>query len=92
MGASRFVYNYALSKRKEDYESSKEKKNLTDDRTIYNSLRALRDRVYDFEDENFKDYSWLKQIPSNLINETIRTNYVAYQRFFSGVSIQITQK
>lgn len=30
MGASRFVYNYALSKRKEDYESNKEKKFLTD--------------------------------------------------------------
>lgn len=86
MGASRFVYNYALSKRKEDYESNKEKKFLTNDGTIYKSLCALRDRVYDFEDENFKDYSWLMQIPGNLITQSIQTNSVAYQRFFSGVS------
>ena len=77
MGASRFVYNYALSKRKEDYESNKEKKFLTNDGTIYKSLCALRDRVYDFEDENFKDYSWLMQIPGNLITQSIRTNSVA---------------
>lgn len=86
MGASRFVYNYALSKRKEDYESNKEKKFLTDDVTIYKSLCALRDRVYDLEDENFKDYSWLMQIPGNLINESIRNNSVSFQRFFSGIS------
>lgn len=46
MGASRFVYNYALSKRKEDYESNKEKKFLTNDGTIYKSLCALRDQKF----------------------------------------------
>lgn len=42
MGASRFVYNYALSKRKEDYESNKEKKFLTDDVTISDGVYVIR--------------------------------------------------
>lgn len=69
-GASRFVYNYFLSQRKDEYLNNKKSLNYFD------NARSLT------ELKNQDGYEWLYDINSQTLQSSLRNLEVAYQNFF----------
>ena len=72
-GASRFAYNWALSREKESYE--KEGRFLSD-----SELRKEFTRL-----RNSDEYAWLRNISNNVTKQTIKDACTAYKNFFKGL-------
>ena len=72
-GCSRFVYNYFLNHRKEEYLKGN-KVNYYDQSKILTSLKK--------EDE----FSWLREVNSQALQHTLNTLEASYVRFFKGLA------
>ncbi len=70
IGSSRFVYNYFLSQRQEEYKNSKTSKNA------YEECKQLNNM--------YKDYTWLTEVDSCALRNAIFNLDDAYQRFYKG--------
>lgn len=71
-GASRFAFNWALAKEKENYENSG--KFISD-----NELRKEFTRL-----RNSDEYTWLLNISNNVTKQAIKDACIAYKNFFKG--------
>lgn len=69
-GCKRFVWNYFLNKRKEEYLNNKKTLNYYD---CANQLTILK---------TDDDYIWLKDVNSQMLQHTLRDLDTAYNRFF----------
>lgn len=74
LGASRFIYNYALSRRINEY---KENKSFLSDKQLYQEINKMRSVVN--LDDDMRDYSWMMDIPGQVIINTIRNQSVAFK-------------
>ena len=72
-GASRFAYNWALSREKETYE--KEGRFISD-----SELRKEFTRL-----RNSNEYAWLRNISNNVTKQAIKDACTAYKNFFKGL-------
>ena len=68
-GSCRFLYNKALEHKKHAYESSKESISYNNLATSF--LKSLK-----------QEYSWLKDAPSQALQQSLRHLDLAYQKFF----------
>jgi len=73
-GGVRFIYNYFLNKRKEEYLNSKKSLNYLDNSKSLTNLK---------EEE---EYNWLNELNSQSLQQSLRDLEVAYQRFFKKIS------
>ena len=71
-GCSRFVYNYFLNERKEQYQKDKKSDNY------YKQAKALTDL------KKKEDFNWLKEVNSQTIQFALRSLDTAYINFFRG--------
>lgn len=71
-GAVRFVYNFFLNKRKEEYLNNKKAASYHDDSKALTQLKA---------DEN---YSWLYEVNSQTLQSSLRNLDISYLNFFRG--------
>lgn len=69
-GAVRFVYNYFLSNRKDEYLNNKKSLNYYDDAKLLTDLKTI------------DGYSWLYDINSQTLQASLRNLEVSYQNFF----------
>ena len=67
LGASRFIYNYYLGKKKEKYE-------------LYKKNYSLKDMKYDLK-ELQEEYKWLKEIDGCILRTTLDDLDNAYTNF-----------
>ena len=70
LGASRFIYNYYLGKKKEKYE-------------LYKKNYSLKDMKYDLKGLQ-EEYEWLKDVDSCLLRTTLEDLDNAYNKFFNS--------
>ncbi len=70
IGSSRFVYNYFLNKRQEEYKNNKISE------CAYKDCKYLKDL--------YKEYTWLTEVDSCALRNTIFNLDDAYQRFYKG--------
>ena len=73
-GCSRFVYNYFLNERKEQYQKDNKSDNY------YKQAKTLT------ELKKQDDYNWLKEVNSQTIQFSLRSLDTAYVNFFRGTS------
>jgi len=73
-GCSRFVYNYFLNERKEQYQNDKKSDNY------YKQAKTLTDL------KKKEEYNWLKDVNSQTIQFALRCLDTAYVNFFRGTS------
>lgn len=73
-GCSRFVYNYFLNQRKEQYQKDNKSDNY------YKQAKSLT------ELKKKDDYNWLKEVNSQTIQFALRNLDTAYDRFFRKLS------
>ena len=71
-GCSRFVYNYFLNERKEQYQKNKKSDNY------YSQAKTLTDL------KKQEEYNWLKEVNSQTIQFSLRCLDTAYVNFFRG--------
>ena len=71
-GCSRFVYNYFLNERKEQYQKDKKSDNY------YSQAKTLTDL------KKQEEYNWLKEVNSQTIQFALRCLDTAYVNFFRG--------
>lgn len=69
-GSIRFVYNYFLNERKNEYESNQNTLNYYDNAKSLTSLKQQ------------DDYSWLKEINSQSLQDSLKNLETAYKNFF----------
>jgi len=69
-GSIRFVYNYFLNERKIEYETNKNSLNY------YDNARSLT------ELKKIEEYSWLKEINSQSLQDSLKNLETAYKNFF----------
>ena len=72
-GCKRFVYNYFLNLRKEEYLNNQNSLNYYDTARILTDLKQKEETV------------WLKEVNSQSIQSALRDLDVAYNRFFKGL-------
>ena len=72
-GASRFAYNWALAKEKENYEKGGKFISDTELRKEFTKLR------------NSDEYSWLLNVSNNVTKQAIKDACTAYKNFFKGL-------
>ena len=72
-GASRFAYNWALAREKENYEKVGKFISDTELRKEFTSLR------------NSDEYAWLLKISNNVTKQAIKDACIAYKNFFKGL-------
>ena len=72
-GASRFAYNWALAKEKENYEKGGK---FIPDTELRKEFTRLR---------NSDEYAWLLNISNNVTKQAIKDACVAYKNFFKGL-------
>ncbi len=72
-GASRFAYNWALAKEKENYEKGGKFISDTELRKEFTKLRAS------------DEYAWLRKISNNVTKQAIKDACNAYKNFFKGL-------
>jgi len=73
-GCSRFVYNYFLNERKEQYQKDKKSDNY------YKQAKTLTDL------KKQDEYNWLKEVNSQTIQFALRSLDTAYVNFFRGTA------
>jgi putative transposase len=73
-GCSRFVYNYFLNERKEQYQKDKKSDNY------YKQAKTLTDL------KKKEEYEWLKEVNSQTIQFALRSLDTAYVNFFRGTT------
>lgn len=73
-GCSRFVYNYFLNERKEQYQKNNKSDNY------YKQSKSLT------ELKKLDDFNWLKEVNSQSIQFALRSLDTAYDRFFRKLS------
>jgi len=73
-GCSRFVYNYFLNERKEQYQKDKKSDNY------YKQAKTLTDL------KKMEEYEWLKEVNSQTIQFALRSLDTAYVNFFRGTA------
>ena len=73
-GCSRFVYNYFLNERKEQYQKDKKSDNY------YTQAKTLTDL------KKKEEYEWLKEVNSQTIQFALRSLDTAYVNFFRGTA------
>ena len=73
-GCSRFVYNYFLNERKEQYQKDKKSDNY------YTQAKTLTDL------KKKEEYEWLKEVNSQTIQFALRSLDTAYANFFRGTA------
>jgi len=73
-GCSRFVYNYFLNERKEQYQKDKKSDNY------YTQAKTLTDL------KKKEEYEWLKEVNSQTIQFALRSLDTAYANFFRGMA------
>ena len=73
-GCSRFVYNYFLNERKEQYQKDKKSDNY------YKQAKTLTDL------KKKEEFEWLKEVNSQTIQFSLRSLDTAYDRFFRKLS------
>jgi putative transposase len=73
-GCSRFVYNYFLNERKEQYQRDKKSDNY------YKQAKTLTDL------KKKQEYEWLKKVNSQTIQFALRSLDTAYVNFFRGTA------
>jgi len=71
-GCSRFVYNYFLNERKEQYQKDKKSNNYYKQAKILTELKKKEDTI------------WLKEVNSQMLQHTLRHLENAYLSFFRG--------
>jgi putative transposase len=69
-GSIRFIYNYFLNERKNEYETNKNTLNY------YDNAKALT------ELKKHDDYNWLKEINSQSLQDSLKNLETAYKNFF----------
>ena len=72
-GASRFAYNWALAREKENYEKVGKFISDTELRKEFTRLR------------NSDEYAWLLKISNNVTKQAIKDACIAYKNFFKGL-------
>ena len=72
-GASRFAYNWALAKEKENYEKGGK---FISDSELRKEFTKLR---------NSDEYAWLQNISNNVTKQAIKDACMAYKNFFKGL-------
>ena len=72
-GASRFAYNWALAKEKENYEKGGK---FIPDTELRKEFTRLR---------NSDEYAWLQNVSNNVTKQAIKDACVAYKNFFKGL-------
>lgn len=72
-GASRFAYNWALAKEKENYEKGGR---FIPDSELRKEFTKLR---------NSDEYTWLRNISNNVTKQAIKDACTAYKNFFKGL-------
>ena len=72
-GASRFAYNWALAKEKENYEKGGK---FISDSELRKEFTKLR---------NSSEYSWLQEVSNNVTKQAIKDACTAYKNFFKGL-------
>lgn len=72
-GASRFAYNWALAKEKENYEKGGK---FISDSELRKEFTRLR---------NSDEYAWLRNISNNVTKQAIKDACTAYKNFFKGL-------
>ncbi len=72
-GASRFAYNWALAKEKENYEKGGKFISDTELRKEFTKLRVS------------DEYAWLRKISNNVTKQAIKDACNAYKNFFKGL-------
>ena len=72
-GASRFAYNWALAKEKENYEKGGK---FIPDTELRKEFTRLR---------NSDEYAWLQNVSNNVTKHAIKDACVAYKNFFKGL-------
>ena len=72
-GASRFAYNWALAKEKENYEKGGR---FISDSELRKEFTRLR---------NSDEYAWLQNVSNNVTKQAIKDACVAYKNFFKGL-------
>ena len=72
-GASRFAYNWALAKEKENYEKGGK---FISDSELRKEFTRLR---------NSDEYAWLQNVSNNVTKQAIKDACLAYKKLFSKV-------
>ena len=75
IGSSRFIYNWALNVRIEKYK---------DDKKIISSFDLINTMKKELKDS--EEYSWIKEVPAQGLQTSIRNLENAYKRFFKKQS------
>ena len=76
IGTCRYVYNFYLAMQKERYESGEKLQSARDFSKWLNN---------DYLPQH-KELSWIKEVSSKSVKQSITNAYVAYQRFFKKQS------
>lgn len=74
LGASRFIYNHALARRIEEYDKDKR---FLSDADLYKEINIMRS-VVNLNDDS-RDYSWMMDIPGQVIINSIRQQSTAFK-------------
>jgi putative transposase len=69
-GSMRYVYNYFLNERKKEYETNKQSLNYYDNAKTLTELK------------NQEEYSWLNEVNSQSLQDTLKNLEAAYNGFF----------
>lgn len=72
---ARGVYNWGLSKMKENYE-------------LYKKTLSLQDLLTSLQELKYKDsnYAWVKEVPEAVTKQSLKDLMVAYKNFYRGTS------
>ena len=79
-GVARWSYNYCLKRKQEVYDSWK----LDNSKPKDISERDIRKEITQLK--KTEEYSWLREVGSNTIKQSVKDADLAYQRFFKGLS------
>ena len=74
LGCKRFIFNHFLNLRKTEYKANKKTYNYKEMCSILTNLKK------------YPEYSWLKEVDSNSLQQAIRDLMAAYDRFFKKLS------
>lgn len=76
-GASRFVYNYFLDFRKKEYLTRKESEGVIEYENCSKHLTEMKKK---------EEYSWMREVDSTCLQQSIINLDTAYKRFFNKLS------
>ena len=74
VGTARFIYNWALKRQEENYNSGGK---FINDNELRKEITQLK---------KTSEYSWLNDISNNVPKQAVKDSCIAYKRFFSGKS------